>query len=641
MSRQLVNNNLVYNGDFEIAPSTNVAQTAGNLNWINGTSSGSSTNSLYGWSIYVSNSSANGTAQFDNSTSHSGNWSIKITNLVAANYVILYSAKYNSKSTINNYWIAVQPNTSYDLSWWMSTSLNTSGTGGANMNIYEYYGNFTLATTHTYGTTNTSTGWTQYTGQFTTGSTTRYVLVLPSVGNSSGTLTMSAWFDDIQLYPTIINTRTQTNTRLVQQNTNSSLFFNGSSGYLTNSVVPATTGFCCALWIKCVKGLEGFIDMFVAYNSAGSTDGFRIGQTTTDGSINLLIYNSTTTILNITANNFKKGNWNHLAFSYLPSGTCTVWVNATPTTGTSTGTMTSAGVPIYFGRRSYTPIFITGFMSNIVWQNTTTSWTQQQVNQLYTQGIIPPNPTVYLPLNEGAGSIAYDISGNGNNGTITAGTYSSDVPFKTRKLVNDNLVYNGDFEIAPVVNSSSNAVSHQWLDGTVNGSGTNALFGWAYFNWTGSHTAYFDNAISKSGGYSLHIATTAVASTLGIGINNGTAALHRQNNIPCFPNTKYTVTFWMKTTVNSGAATTGAYMRVCSTLGDGTTIVDNLVSTNVNTTTSWTQYTVNLTTAISARYIWLDCQLTANDGAGTLIMDAWFDDIVLVPTITPTRTLIV
>ena len=431
------------------------------------------------------------------------------------------------------------------------------------------------------------------------------------------------------------NTRTKTNTRLVQQNTNSSLFFNGSSGYLTNSVVPATTGFCCALWIKCVKGLEGFIDMFVAYNSAGSTDGFRIGQTTTDGSINLQIYNSTTTILNITANNFKKGNWNHLAFSYLPSGTCTVWVNATPTTGTSTGTMTSAGVPIYFGRRSYTPIFITGFMSNIVWQNTTTSWTQQQVNQLYTQGIIPLNPTVYLPLNEGAGSTAYDISGNGNNGTITAGTYSSDVPFKTRKLVNDNLVYNGDFEIAPPTNTTSSSW-FRWLDGTAGGTTIPTVFGVYLYDRIGSGNGQFDSTTKNSGNYSFKLSTTAITSYI-----NASIGFTKDYAIPVTPLAKYNYSFYMKTTVNSGAATTGARIAWSWFTNNAGSPISSSSSTLINTTTGWTQYTGTITAPAGARNVEPLMYITGNDGAATLIMDAWFDDIVLVPTITPTRTLIV
>ena len=50
------------------------------------------------------------------------------------------------------------------------------------------------------------------------------------------------------------NTRTKTNTRLVQQNTNSSLFFNGSSSII-NVTSPTgysalTTSFAFGAWIK-------------------------------------------------------------------------------------------------------------------------------------------------------------------------------------------------------------------------------------------------------------------------------------------------------------------------------------------------------------------------------------------------------
>ena len=44
----------------------------------------------------------------------------------------------------------------------------------------------------------------------------------------------------------------------------------------------------------------------------------------------------------------------------------------------------------------------------------------------------------YWNFEEGEGSIAYDLSGNGNDGTINGATYSSDVPEKVLSINNNN-----------------------------------------------------------------------------------------------------------------------------------------------------------------------------------------------------------
>lgn len=248
---------------------------------------------------------------------------------------------------------------------------------------------------------------------------------------------------------------------------------------------------------------------------------------------------------------------------------------------------------------------------------------------------VPSGAALHYKLDEGAGSTAYDSSGNGNNGTITAGTFTSDVPTKKRKTVNENLVYNGDFEYAPPTNVGGSPASHQWLDGTLNGSATNTNFGWGYFNWAGQHQAYFDNTEKHSGGYSIKISTLAANST--VGINPAPTGLSSKYLIPCLPSTSYTATVWIKTNYVSGDAASGAYFKISQENGVRGSAGTGAETVRIKTTTDWTQYTVPITTSATARNLNPEVRIIGNDGTATLIMDAWFDDIVLTPTTPTTR----
>ena len=55
-------------------------------------------------------------------------------------------------------------------------------------------------------------------------------------------------------------------------------------------------------------------------------------------------------------------------------------------------------------------------------------------------------------------------------------------------------------------------------------------------------------------------------------------------------------------------------------------------STKVKTTTGWTKYTTVFTTNSATREVNIEPRIYGHTGTGTLIMDAWFDDIVLKKT---------
>jgi hypothetical protein len=200
----------------------------------------------------------------------------------------------------------------------------------------------------------------------------------------------------------------------------------------------------------------------------------------------------------------------------------------------------------------------------------------------------------------------------------------------TRQSIN-NLVRNGDFEFAPEFTAATTG-NDCWIDGTASGSLINSTYTWAKFTGgtAGSQAARFDSTEAHTSGQSMKISTTAVGSA--IAVSSGLSVSNKSVPISILPSTSYTGTAWIKTTANSGSATTGAKVRFTERNAANTTsLVNNFVGA-ITTTTPWTFYTVTFTTSATSYFILPILEVVGNDGTGTLVMDAWFDDITLSPT---------
>lgn len=200
----------------------------------------------------------------------------------------------------------------------------------------------------------------------------------------------------------------------------------------------------------------------------------------------------------------------------------------------------------------------------------------------------------------------------------------------------NNLVYNGDFEIAPsfVAATTGSAV---WINGTAAGSAAQiSQYGWANVSGGGAGTrsSQFDTTQFHSGTSSIKVSTLAAASNLQIAntLSSSAANLNRFA-IKINPNTVYNYSFWMKTVANSGTCNDGANITFSQRNSAGTAVSEP-GSTKVKITSDWTQYTGSFTSHASAAYLFLKVQVIGNSGAATLIMDAWFDDIVVWPAAT-------
>lgn len=214
------------------------------------------------------------------------------------------------------------------------------------------------------------------------------------------------------------------------QNANYSLYLNGSTGYMTSPVVPSPTGFCFAMWVKVATTVNN--SRVMDYGDSGPSGGMNIAINTTVTPA-WVIYNVSSIQASLAASN-TIGKWVHIVGTYKVNE-AKLYVNGALLSSDTSITMTAPTQTLTFGRRSAASTnFAQVFLSNIVLHNTTTPWTATQVQALYDSGTIPTGATAVYRLTEGSGSVANDTSGNGNNGTITNGTWSAEAPTKTRTV---------------------------------------------------------------------------------------------------------------------------------------------------------------------------------------------------------------
>jgi hypothetical protein len=422
--------------------------------------------------------------------------------------------------------------------------------------------------------------------------------------------------------------------RIATRDFKSSLLFDGA---VSTVIVPhnanqlLTTGFTISAWIKpkSIGETTGrIVDKSTADTAAG---GFRYAL----NSSNALFFqvNTGSSIASATNSILYNNTWYHVVVTVGSDATVTHYINGvlsgTPaTTGALSGITTTNNLTI--GNRSgATDRTFDGNMTDIIIWNT--ALTATQVSSLYFGNQVPTTTLIgRWRFNEGAGSTANDSSTIANNGTITSATFSSDVPIKLRSVTNHNLVFNGDFEYAPPFSAAQTA-SSTWIDGTAAGSSTNDLFGWAPTKG-GTAAVQFDNTVRYSGSYSLKVSTTATASFVEARTLVGTVNMARmqQYGIPVLPSTTYKLSYKMKTNYVSGDSSDGAGISVLEyTVAASSATTDS--TTRVKTTTDWTDYSLNFTTTSTSRYIVVYCLVYGHTGTATLIMDAWFDDIVVTP----------
>ena len=432
--------------------------------------------------------------------------------------------------------------------------------------------------------------------------------------------------------------RTTASNRLALQDMKSSYSqdISAPAAYITPTRVVLASSYTIATWCKFTP------------TSISSPSGYIFGDTVTDAKLGwntnyqIAARVEVGGVFSTSSYTVTRGKWHFIVLRKNADLTVDVSLDgATPETLYSGIAQTGNTGLGYIGRTNVSQNFYGKLSNFMVFDGT--ALTNAQITELYVKGTTTVAPTLHYPLDEGAGTTAYDSSGNGNNGTITNGTYDLDTPTKKRKDFGRNLVYNGDFEYAPLSTTPHTSGNQNWIDNTTNGSSTNNIFGWSRYANTalsGSGISYlYDSTVSHSGTTSLKVSTLSAGNNGTASNRSATFSTKDPGSIPVQPSTSYTMSIWVKTQLNSGSATTGARAGCSEYTASGSYIKANsALPSGVITTTDWTQYTTTFTTSSTCRYICPYMGIAGNDGTGTLIMDAWFDDIVLKPTTGETRT---
>lgn len=199
-----------FNPYFENAP-TFTAATNVTARWLDGTAAGSqAADSAWKWGIVSGTTSGTYAAQFDNTVSHSGTYSLKVSTLASASAAEVGTCRAISLPELLRNGIPVSGSTSYTARVWMKTNyVSGSSTNGAFINLNERNVSAGGAINNQSTKITATTDWTQYTLTFTTASATRFIVPRCAMSGTGGSanLVMDAWFDEFELFPTALMSR--------------------------------------------------------------------------------------------------------------------------------------------------------------------------------------------------------------------------------------------------------------------------------------------------------------------------------------------------------------------------------------------------------------------------------------------------
>ena len=243
---------------------------------------------------------------------------------------------------------------------------------------------------------------------------------------------MDMWIDDIVLKPTTPQTR-----RTIQDY-KSSLNFggNGTPSRLTTAIVASATGLSGLTTSLSAGGwyllkstsLTTFPPLMGLFGGNGSATGVNFFTAFSEGLTVKSRVSGVTYNTSLLRQKIIRDEWHHFAFTFDGTTTRGFIDGALVSSATTSGTIDTTNSEIRIGGATGT----TYYEGNISNAFVGSYMTDAQIYNIYSNGLYPSGMVGIWPLDEGAGTVARDISGNGNNATISLGVWSSDTPFKAR-----------------------------------------------------------------------------------------------------------------------------------------------------------------------------------------------------------------
>jgi len=249
--------------------------------------------------------------------------------------------------------------------------------------------------------------------------------------------------------------------------------------------------------------------------------------------------------------------------------------------------------------------------------------TAQEVADDFFNATYPSGLASAWLMNEGGGANIIDRVGS-NNLAATSITWVSNVPLKARVRYEENLLRNGDCEIAPPFVAAT-TVNERFIDGTASGSTTNDTNAWKLASTSLSGTVTSISARFKSvfGKNAIEVSTVggmkkAGSTVTGLGIfqtSYSGATLteaDRPRMYKVLPNTTYIVSMdYFTTQIDAGVFPSLAAVEYDGSLARGVT-TSGAGATDVSV--DWRTRTFTFTTASTARYVNLSARCQAGGG---------------------------
>ncbi len=444
MARLLINRNLAPNGDLSAVP-TFVAATSTTNRWIDGTAAGSALDSVglqYRWHLSVPSVGGTITAKYDTVNTYNGKLSLQLTTSQATTLgsingvpITLGTSAGPLSSVQRQFFVPCLPSTQYKLSAYVKTgAISNLNGGGARIRLVGYNG------TSTSSTVSASSSYMNGTSDFTlvevlitTTATTSYLNIWLQIDGETGT----AWFSNIDLRPTTPTTRNArispkalAAARKVVRDFGTALSFPGTAAFVNlgaTSILNYTSNFTFSAWVLQSSRTQAYIFT----KGRGGASGFSIYV----GASGLVSFSKLGVVAIAGAYTLPVGRYVHLTVVINSNSTVNIYAD-----GNLVDTISNAAALIQPTHAAYIGCSIdSGGAASMYWNGRIDSvstysiaLSASDVRYLFTSSICQYAPSGYWALNEGSGTTAIDSSGNGNNGTITGATYSTDVPSASR-----------------------------------------------------------------------------------------------------------------------------------------------------------------------------------------------------------------